>query len=596
MDDSIGIFRVIAEDTSKEILGTAFAIKTFEYDKKYYLLTAYHVISELEAKGRSIIIKDENDNFFSAMKVFPKKLSMEYREFGQDYALLEMYSEVKYKTFEMAIINKRLECFVRGAIPHYSTIYTSFDGKILGEESISNQKKVLQISLDTKLIFDAQNKLIPEQEVLCGLSGAPVLVELNGETVCVGVLGNLERDCRGSVKYAVPIKTIVEDCLKQLHITYRLLNEKAEDNISFQEEALIELAIGDTEEFLFSEEKLEQTAWNKLSNLFYKGFPVDSLLHSIIESKSYQTYNAEVKCAILYFYARLLFKCSKNMLAFDAFHNISKMLCAVSYSTRIKLETLISSRSAIEKRIELPDETLSAIRYAGDKIVNLPGASDEYVSNELASLYGRGLTNLFSIHIDYSCQEKEELSKIYLEHKYLLEKNPIKLCKQDVVNTSLQWYLGYWGVSKEFDLQSLSVAVYNGFIQSKNRKNSIFYIQSMISYGLFCALNEQKVQAVKILLLSAKLMHKEKVRLSHEGVKQLLLILREKYISLYMIFEIAYKTQMDEYFFDKVSICQVDLGVRTWESISTQVNELYMFKYNHNKIYNVGMEEIKIFL
>ena len=596
MNENIAIFRVVTDISPQEILGTAFGIKTFEDNNRYYLLTAYHVISELEAKGRPILVKDENDNLFSVVKVFPEKLSAEYRKFGQDYALLEMYSDIRYQTFEIAIIDKRLECFVRGAVPHYSTIFTSINGKILGEERIFKQKKVLQIKLDTSLIFDDRNNFIPEQEILRGLSGAPVLVELDGELVCVGVLGNLERDYTGSLEYAVPIKTIVEDCLRQLNIVYRLFNEKKENNILFCHDALIELAIGDTDEFLFSEERLEQEAWNRLSNLFYKGIPIDILLSNTIESEYFSKYNAEVKCAILYFYARLLFKRSKSRLAFETFQNIMAMLCGVSSSTRVKLETLINSRSAIERKIELPCETLNAIRYAGDKIINLPNTSDEYISNELASMYGRGLTNLFSVSIEYSRQEKEDLSKIYLEHKSLLEKNPIKLCKQDVVNTSLQWYLGYWGINKEFDLQSLSAAVLNGFVQSKKRKNSIFYIQIMIAYGILFAQNEEKMQSVKILLLSVKLMHKEKIRLGHEGIKQLLLILKEKYLSLYAVFDIAYATQMNMQFFSKASLCQVDLGVKSWEHILDQVNELYMLKYKNNKTYCVDLEDIKIFL
>lgn len=99
MDENIGIFRVIIEcNQEKRILGTAFAIKTlFEEKNKYYLLTAYHVISELEAKGHMIIIEDENGISHSAVKIFPKELSKKYREFGQDYALLEIYSDIEYR-------------------------------------------------------------------------------------------------------------------------------------------------------------------------------------------------------------------------------------------------------------------------------------------------------------------------------------------------------------------------------------------------------------------------------------------------------------------------------------------------------------------
>lgn len=596
MNENKAIFQVLTNDSPSRVLGTAFGIKTFQESNRYYLLTAYHVISELEAKGRPIIVQDEAGNFMTARKIFPSKLSAEYRMFGQDYGMLEIYSDQKYQTFELAVANERSDCFVRGAIPHYRTIFTSIDGRLLGEESIEGEKKVLQLKLETSLIFDEENKAIPTQKILRGLSGAPVLAKINDEWACVGVLGNLEGDRTGSLQYAVPMRTIVKDCLEYLNIPYSLQNEKKENNNWFREQALIELAIGDTEEFVFSEEKLELEAWNKLSNLFYKGNPVERILKELIESEIFYNYNSEVRCAILYFYARLLFKCSKNMLAFQAFHNISELLNEVSAATKIKLEALINSRSSIEKKIELPQETLNGIRYAGEKIIHLPQASDEYVANELASMYGRGLTNLFSVKMDYSSQEKEDLSKIYLEHKSLLEKNPIKLCKQDVVNTSLQWYLGYWNVSKEFDLQTLSIAVNNGFIQSKKRKNSIFYIQSMISYGILCAFNNETVQAVKAILLGVKLMHKEKIRLGHEGVKQLLLILQQNFLVLYAIFEMAYSSQTEQEFFAKASLLQIDLGIRSWEGIFGQVNELYTIKYTSNNTYAVEFEDIKIFL
>ena len=596
MNDNRAIFQVLTDDGSPRVLGTAFGIKTFQQDNQYYLLTAYHVISEPEAKGRPIIIRDEKGNSMIAKKIFPPELSAEYRMFGQDYGMLEMYSDQKYQPFEIAIVNRRLDCFVRGTIPHYSTIFTSIDGKILGEESIEGEKKVLQLKLETSLIFDEENKAIPTQKILRGLSGAPVLVKISDEMVCVGVLGNLERDRGGSLQYAVPMGTIVEDCLEYFNIPYTLWNEEEKSNSQFREDAFIELAIGDTEEFVFSEEKLELEAWNKLSNLFYKGNPVERILGELIESEGFCNYNAEVRCAILYFYARLLFKCSKNMTAFRCFHNISGLLGGVSAATKLKLEALINSRSAIEKKIELPQETLNAIWYAGEKISDLPQASDEYVANEPASMYGRGLTNLFSIKTDYSYQEKEDLSKIYLEHKSLLEKNPIKLCKQDVVNTSLQWYLGYWNVSKKFDLQTLSRAVNNGFIQSKERKNSILYIQSMISYGILCAFNNETIQAVKAILLGVKLMHKEKIRLGHEGVKQLLLILQQKFLALHVAFEMAYKSQTEQQFLAKASLLQIDLGIRSWEGVLSQVNELYVMKYAKRKTYTVGFEEIKIFL
>ena len=73
MNENIGIFCVVSDRNLSDdeiVLGTAFAIKIFE-DKKYYLLTAYHVISELIAKNQHVIVKDEAGRYYDAEKIFP---------------------------------------------------------------------------------------------------------------------------------------------------------------------------------------------------------------------------------------------------------------------------------------------------------------------------------------------------------------------------------------------------------------------------------------------------------------------------------------------------------------------------------------------
>lgn len=599
MNENIGIFCVVSDRNLSDdeiVLGTAFAIKIFE-DKKYYLLTAYHVISELIAKNQHVIVKDEAGRYYDAEKIFPSVLSNEYRTFGQDFAVFIIHSDINYQTYEIMDYDKRTSCFVRGSIPHYTTIFTSINGNILGQESIAGQKKVLQLTLDTKQIFDKNDKPISEQHILRGLSGAPVLVEMNGKEVCVGVLANLERDQAGSVKYAVLMKTIVEECLNPLHITYDLFEgQKSTGNLLQDDEAFIELAIENTEDFIFAEESLEQKAWNKISDLFYKGVQVDILLKHAIESEIFLRYSAEVKCAILYFYARILLKRNKKDSAFQMFNKISSMFLNVSQQSKMKLNALITSRSAIEREIKIPGETLRSIRYGGDKISCLSNTSNEFISYELASMYGRGLTNVFSCNMDFSTQDKEEILKIYTFHENLLKSNPEQLCKQDVVNTSLQWYLGYWRINTEFDLQRMDVAVRNGFRQSKKRKNNIFYIQSMMSYGIMKAFDNKNIDAVKILLLSVKLMYDTKVRLIHEGIRQLLVILEEENLVLYAMVKLAYETQMDERFLKKIELYKIDLGIYSWENILQQVNELYELKfYNNMNIYNVDFDDLEIF-
>ena len=142
----------------------------------------------------------------------------------------------------------------------------------------------------------------------------------------------------------------------------------------------------------------------------------------------------------------------------------------------------------------------------------------------------------------------------------------------------------------------MDVAVRNGFRQSKKRKNNIFYIQSMMSYGIMKAFDNKNIDAVKILLLSVKLMYDTKVRLIHEGIRQLLVILEEENLVLYAMVKLAYETQMDERFLKKIELYKIDLGIYSWENILQQVNELYELKfYNNKNIYNVDFDDLEIF-
>lgn len=118
----------------------------------------------------------------------------------------------------------------------------------------------------------------------------------------------------------------------------------------------------------------------------------------------------------------------------------------------------------------------------------------------------------------------------------------------------------------------------------------------MITYAIVCILNNEKVQAVKTLLLSVKLIFNEKIQLSHKGVKQLLFILKEKYISMYAFVELAYRTQMDARFFSKVSLYEIDLGRLPWERMLNEIDELCRIVYGNNKkIYDVDIEDVKIY-
>ena len=585
-----GLFRVLYISSESDVynLGTAFAIGR-ERDK-YYLLTAYHVISELKAKNKKILVEDMHQHKFNSVCIFPQELSNIYRQYGSDYALLTIDCEYDYDILPVFDCDKICECSVRGAVQHYKSIFSTFTGRILHKEYIDNQSKVLQIDLDTKTVFDASGKPIPEKQIIKGISGAPVTINIEDKDVCVGVLGNIERDSVGSKKYAVPVETIINECFLIYNIPYEeILIDRKDTELSY-ESILIDSWVEDKDEFIFSEELLDANLWDKLSNLFYKGIKVDRCIYEAIENNIIK--RGELKCALLYYYARFLLKRGNNKLALEVFNSILSEIKYISSASQEKLTLLITSRFIIEKPIQDPAYTLYSLRNISDKINMLRNTSNEYIANEIASVYGRGLTNYFAEKPQYTKQEYDDVKNIISEHEILLINNPQNLKKQDVVNTSLKWYVCLWNLGGKGDLQKLKNIIEKGFEQSKERKNNIFHIQCLIACGMFCLLDNEVIKAIYFLMLSIKLMKAKSIKLNHEGIRQLILILKNRFYSIYGAIYIYYCNDNEESFITKVSMCQISSSIRPWNRMVDNVNWIYNILYNNKESYKVNLNEL----
>lgn len=592
-----GLFKVFTTNGSqKQNKGTAFAIRTSNKDGIYYLLTAYHVICELSALGKPILVEDDYNSSFLAKLLYPTDLSMDYRQYGNDYALLCIYTDEEYYTYPLYESSQKTDCYIRGCASLYSSSFSSLEGTAFFPERIEGQNyRSLQLMLNVHLSIGKDYSISSSHEMLQGFSGSPVLKDTSQGTVCIGNIGNLEKTYTATYQYAVPISTVISDCLKPGEIPYVTFI----DNMNpFEDDSYkIELLIGNTDEFLFSDEKLEFNTWNMLSNSFYRGRPVIESLKYIIESDAFNQESSEVRCAIYYYYSRLLFKCGKTEKAFKVLSEISQFDNLISNDSRLKLNALVNSRMTIESDIENPNATLESIRSSGEGIINIPTASDEYKAAEMASIFGRGLTNIFGKQEAVSQAEKESLIKIFQEHESLLIQHPEKLCKQDVVNTSLKWFLGFWQVDTSYDIQELMKTIITGFSQSAIRKNNIFYIQCLLAYSVVSYLDNHMQNAVRLLLMTIKLMKKENIKFDHEGIHQLFMILKEKSISLYSLANMAYYSYNKTDFSNKANLIGIDLGISNWYSILTNVDNVYNIKYaKTGKLYSVDFNTVKVLL
>lgn len=586
------IFKVIvAGDAS----GTAFIVQvTNSASDVYYLLTAYHVISEAICNKETIYVEDEDGDRLESSVVFPLSLQRQYREFGLDFAVLKIKTEKIYHTFRVAYdVYNPCNCYVRGSVPHYKTNFSTFKGDFFGNEKIGDNP-VIAIELLTDNLCDSEGKNIPEQTVLKGLSGAPVLIEDQKEYFCVGILGNFESDSAASRKYGVPIRTVmnkysipngIEFAEKPTIVVY-------ENPVMDLGDTIIKLLIDDPEEFLLSDENMDMHAWNKLSNLFYQGQRVDKNIKQIIDAGGLDFYTAEIQCALMYYYARLLLKRENKSEAFRVFDDILSKKRRLSENSQLKMQALIDTRRAIEGAIRIPKESIANIRFSGEKITKLH-STENYIANELASVLGRGLANFFAIDVDFSGAEKSELITLFEEHKSLVYRYPDELCKQEVVSTILQWYTCLWCINTDLNTNDLKLSIQSGFSQSKKRKNAIFYIQCTMACAIFLAMSNKKRSAVSMLLLSVKLIKKENLNLSHEGIAHLLLFLRKKYPELYAVAMYMFSADNEYDFENKIYKYNTELNISSWFRVFDNVRNIYDEKFGRtSKVYDVVIDDI----
>lgn len=598
------IFQIIRKTENEKnaiVLGTAFAIKTDNISSNiWYLLTAYHTISELLVKEIPIIVMDEDENPYSAQVIYPKAPLNEFIEYGLDFALLTIQTNTQFDSYYLKSFDTPTDCIVRGTSNYYDTIFRSLKGCLYyNEKLVSKKEKVMQLTLDTKSIFENSSNglsIIDQKFILNGLSGAPILVEFDGEQVCAGIVSNIFPDMSASYTYGVPINTVITKCLEPLGIPFSFSYLKSESKRQDDNFLVLSLMFNNPESFSLEDYHEETKLWNTISNLFYRNSNILYSISKIIYSETNE-YSVDAIMLLRYFYARLLFKMDQNNKALTEFANIKKEYNKISNSSKERLDTLISVRSIIEsKHITNVDNTLDKLQRCGEKINNLSFVDELYKDNEAASMYGRGLTNLFSIDYSFSTNQKKIIKNLLNQHKELINLHPNDLCNQNVVSISLSWLLNIWKIDSITDNDLLHKDIINGFCQSFERKNSIFYVQSVITLALEKLISNQYDEALFLIILSSRLTYRLNLSLSHEGIKQLLLFLRKKHPEYYAIFELSYRYSKKSrlLFLNKANIQSVKSNVaNALELVEEFENVNFNNKFDY---YKVSYDKLMLYL
>lgn len=589
MNKTKGLFHVINEKT-EDILGTAFAVKQ-PNSTNYYVITSYHVVAESLACGYQIIIRDENKICHSVRIISSQINTDEYCHPGKDYAVFELITNIQYDSFFIGKTENSLQqCYIRGAGIHFRTDFTRISAMVLGTEK-EDGIKILNIQMAV-YSSDNGNQLIRDQDVLSGMSGSPIVVNSGDREECVGVLGNVGSDRNGFIRYAVPISTILSDSCFLVSDPI-VIQQNQYNDIDIK----INYLFGDDpNDFLFYDETMDQSMWKRLSNWFYRGIPIDDELCRILDSEEIKTYSGEVRMALYYYYSRLLYKRGQIESGRIALNKSLSLEKKVSQKSKEKLNALANGRLLIENNKFF--RNAEQVRYAGFNITKIPDASDSYIAYETASLYGKGMINLFSIKDEFSSNEKEDIKKIYKEQLRLYDNHKIVLARQDVVITSVEWYIGLWGIDSSIT-DTFESLVRKGFNQSKIRKNDIFHIQSLIAYGIYLLQTGQVSCAMIILTLCAMLMRSLRIFKGHEGIAQLLRFLRLNYSKEYAALHIVYSSSTQSETISKLDIMNSEFAFASWKFIIEYAIELFQDLYAHflceNKktIYNVKINDIE---
>ena len=585
-----GLFHVINGKT-EETLGTAFAVKQAN-NTNYYVITAFHVVAEAIALGEPIIIRDEERSCHSIRMISSQLDSEEYCHPGKDYAVFELVTAIQYDSFFISTSENLLQqCYIRGTGIHFKTEFIRIIGQVLGVEKEKNTDiNTLTIKMPV-YSYSPKSDLLKDQDVLKGMSGSPIVVLTGEREECIGVLGNVGQDRNGFVRYGVPISNVLSDpCFATTDPIFE--QSKNYSDIDYKITFLFE---NDPNDFVFYDEVMDQLMWKKISNSFFRGIPIDDELDKILLSEEIKTYSAEVRMALYYYYSRLLFKRGRIDYGQKALSHSLELEKSVSQKSREKLFALANGRMLIENSKLF--KSAEQVRFAGFNISEIPEASDSYIAYETASLYGKGLINLFSIKNEFSSSEKEDMKRIYQEQTRLFNNHKEVLERQDVVITAVEWYLGLWKIDSSIT-DAFENTIKKGFSQSKIRKNDIFHLQSLIAYSIYLLQTAHNNSAMIILTLCAIIMRNLKIYPNHEGIAQLLYFMRHNYRKEHATLQIIFSSTSQNEILSKLDSMDVDTVTAPWKSIIEYAIEIYQELYvcflegNKKTIYNVKLNDI----
>ena len=595
-----GLFRIKStkNNNKNNVEGTAFAIEHVSAINKYFVVTAYHVLAEIISKNESILLEDEEGSFTSANYLSTIKNLSDYEIVGNDFAVLEAFTDKEYevyKSLDYTEINSSTLCTIKGANIFFEFPFIPFTAVYEGTVKDKNGKDILCLNVLTSDFLNNKKQPVSTQELFKGASGAPVIVNYHDQEYCIGILAQVNDSYRNPTRLAVPIFYVANDIAGFGKEAFEI----QPSNISPGD--YIDAIFGFNNEFVFSDDEEDKRIWNNLSNAHFREGNIDLKLQKVVQSQDFESKSAEIKCAILYYYARLLFKRGRIKEAQRTLEKLQGQSTHLSEQSNKKVAALVRSRRIVEdigQHFNNPGNILRAADWLDRNL-----KSPEYKAYEMASIFGKGIMNLFQAVNDLNEAEKIEVIQIYNNQKELHKKYPAELKKQEVVITAVEWFIELWNASGNLCMDDIDSTIEIGFSQARSLHNNIFHAQCLLAMVISYLIKDKKASAVSIFTILSRIMNKMHITFKNEGISQLMKYIYDNYNPFYFAFMLIHDGKRDTNdLLLKLDNLHIDLENSSWKNAMENginvYNHLYAPTSNIREDiqpYNIKYNELMLF-
>jgi len=534
-----------------ENVGTAFVAPIYSSDDPHgvFLVTAAHVILEAYRSEWPILVQFDNGVPLAARVIVLDPPRPE----GDDIAVLRLEESLNLVHVVCSADALSGPAIIRGAATGLSTTFTTLDGVCNGIEKDRHSGRHMMDIKSVELIdipgcVDGQPRT-SAHDIWAGMSGSPVAqrtADAIERYVVIGMLVRLEPEGRAGRAYAVPIASVHRLCRQHGGLDLELQRQ----SVLATPESAVELLLVELLQNL-EQETNESRAWQMLSNLLFRGYPIDTMLERFINSPAFVAIDRGDAAFTDYFLGRLLLKRGRPKRGVYTINRALRRAETASDIVRKRLNALATARVAVELPSRgSPGSDNSEWKRALLRLEN--HTREEYLLYEISSLTGVQVMKKFENTNAIRRGASNILSDIST-YESLVERGGHFLAKHDVVLTAAKVLAGLWQLAGRESTESVFALTDRGFVQSRKLRNSLFYLQMIMARAVVFYRRGQSARAVAMLMFTIRLLKAAGISLEHEGNFHIMLNIKQLHPELANFMELAMNQPID------ASLADIDL-------------------------------------